>query len=347
MKIAIQHSIGHKEQYSFVPRWIQYCQENDIAYKMVDAYKSDIIRDLKDCNIFMWHFSQMDYRDMLFARQLLYSVTKMGLRVFPDFDTAWHFDDKVGQKYLLEAVNAPFVPSYTFYIKEEALEWANNTTFPKVFKLRGGAGSSNVYLVKTKSDAVRRIKKAFGRGFSQRSAWRYAKEQMRTFQNKNGNYLNLLKAVAIWLLPAKYIHAKQFSKMHGKEIGYVYFQDFIPNNLFDIRIVVTGDKAFGIKRMTRKNDFRASGGGNIVYAKEEIDQRCVKIAFDVNDKINAQSIGYDFVFDGDNNPLIIEINYAYSPSGYDACEGYWDKKMNWHEGKFNPYGWMIEELIYK
>ena len=135
--------------------------------------------------------------------------------------------------------------------------------------------------------------------------------------------------------------------MGGKEKGYVYFQDFIPNNLFDIRIVVIGDKAFGIKRMTRKNDFRASGSGNIFYTKSEIDERCVKIAFDVNDKIKSQSIGYDFVFDVNNDPLIIEISYGYNPSAYDACEGYWDKDMNWYEGKFNPYEWMIEDLISK
>jgi len=25
--------------------------------------------------------------------------------------------------------------------------------------------------------------------------------------------------------------------------------------------------------------------------------------------------------------------------------GNWDKNLNWHEGKFDPYGWMVEELL--
>jgi glutathione synthase/RimK-type ligase-like ATP-grasp enzyme len=85
--------------------------------------------------------------------------------VFPDFRTAWHFDDKVAQKYLFEAIGAPLVPSYVFFDKQEALRWAELTTFPKVFKLRGGAGSQNVSLVKTKQECIKLIHKAFGKGF--------------------------------------------------------------------------------------------------------------------------------------------------------------------------------------
>ena len=60
---------------------------------------------------------------------------------------------------------------------------------------------------------------------------------------------------------------------------------FIPQNDFDIRVIVTGNKAIAIKRMNRKNDFRASGSGYILYDKNEIDIRCVKIAFEVNKKL--------------------------------------------------------------
>lgn len=66
----------------------------------------------------MWHFSHIDYRDMLFAKQLLYSIQLMGKKVFPDFNTVWHFDDKVGQKYMFEAIGVPFIPTYVFMIKK-------------------------------------------------------------------------------------------------------------------------------------------------------------------------------------------------------------------------------------
>ena len=162
MKIAI-----HKGSNDFSDRWIKYCYNNSIPYKLVNAYDNNIVEQISDCTAFMWHHYHDDYRDCLFAKQLLYSLQKKGLKVFPNFNTTWHFDDKVGQKYLLEAINAPLVPSYVFYTKKDAIEWINKTTFPKVFKLRGGAGSANVKLAKHKNQAIKFVNKSFGKGFSQ------------------------------------------------------------------------------------------------------------------------------------------------------------------------------------
>ena len=59
-----------------------------------------------------------------------------------------------------------------------------------------------------------------------------------------------------------------------------------------------------------------------------------------------QSIAYDFVFDADNNPLIVEISYGYAGPAYKRCEGYWTDDMQWHTGEnFNFCGWIINNLI--
>jgi len=331
MKIAI-----HYRPESFSDRWIEYCKENNIPYKIVNAYDTDIIQQVDDCTAFMWHHTQCDYRDKLFAKQLIYSLEAKGLKVFPHFHTTWHFDDKVGQKYLLEAIGAPLVPSYVFYDKKEAVEWVNQTTFPKVFKLRGGAGSANVQLVPTKKDAIRLVNRAFGKGFPQFNRRGNLKERIRKYKEGKDTLWGVCKGIGRLFIPT------ELAKMVGPEKGYVYFQDFIPNNTFDIRIIIVANKAFAIKRLTRKNDFRASGSGMIIYNKEEIDEQCVKIAFIVNEKIKSQSIAFDFVFDADNNPMIVEISYGFIKEVYDPCEGFWNKDLNWHEGPFDPYGWMVE-----
>ena len=137
----------------FSERWIKYCENNGIQYKLINPYSSSIVEDVNDCDAFMWHFSNYDYRDALFAKQLLTSLQTSGKRVFPDINTNWHFDDKVGEMYLLQAIKAPLVPSYVFYTKEDAFKWVEETSFPKVFKLRGGSGSSNVKLAKSKKQA--------------------------------------------------------------------------------------------------------------------------------------------------------------------------------------------------
>jgi glutathione synthase/RimK-type ligase-like ATP-grasp enzyme len=288
----------------------------------------------------MWHHHHADYKDVLFAKQLLFSLEQTGKKVFSDFTTCWHFDDKIGQKYLLESIGAPLASSYVFYKKKEALEWANSTTFPKVFKLRGGAGSSNVQLVKNKSEALRLIKKAFGQGFPQFDRWAYLKEQIRKIKIGNETFLiGILKGFGRLVISTPY------ARMKGREKGYVYFQEFIPNNDSDIRVIVVDEKAFAIKRMARANDFRASGSGLIRYEMEAIDIRCLKIAFNISDKLKLQCMAYDFVFDEEQKPRILEISYGFSPHGYINCPGYWDKSLNFHKGEFNPYGWMVESVI--
>jgi carbamoylphosphate synthase large subunit len=173
MKIAIHDFPG-----SFSDAWIDYCNTHDIQYKIVDCYSSDIIRRLQECDGLLWHWVQTDYKSMIFAKQFTIAIKKMGIKCFPDIDTAWHFDDKVGQKYLLEAINAPLVPTHVFYSKKDAIEWAESTEYPKVFKLRGGAGSVNVSLVRDKQRAKRLINKAFSREYQFRNS-----ERIRTFHN--------------------------------------------------------------------------------------------------------------------------------------------------------------------
>lgn len=77
MKVGICHKQG-----SFSDTWIKYCQEHGISYQLVDAYRYDIIDQLKGCNVFMWHFAHHDYRDMLMARPLLNAVERGGFGFF-------------------------------------------------------------------------------------------------------------------------------------------------------------------------------------------------------------------------------------------------------------------------
>lgn len=335
MKIAIHNLRG-----SFSDRWIEYCESMGIDYKLVDCYKNNIFHELSDCDALMWHFHQNSLRDILFAKQLLFSLCQAGIRVFPDFYTVWHFDDKVGQKYLLEAIGAPLVPTWIFYNKQEALSWAKDTSYPKVFKLRCGAGSQNVRLVKNYRQARRLIRRAFKRGFAVYDPFGSLKERWRLFRLKKTNLRDVLEGMVRFLIPPPY------AMLRKRERGYVYFQEFIAGNDHDIRVIVIGEKAFAIKRMVRKGDFRASGSGNILYEKHHFNEETIRLSFHLAEKLKSQCIAFDYVFKV-GKPLLTEISYGFSPEGYDACPGYWDKDLNWHEGRFDPYGWMVEQVVNK
>lgn len=319
-------------------RWIEYCDKTNIPYKLVNCYDNNIIQQLKGCSALMWHYHQASPTDIVMAKSLLFSLEQSGTKVFPDFNTAWHFDDKVAQKYLLEALETDLVPTWVFYDKKTANKWIDKVSFPKVFKLKGGAGSQNVQLAKTKQEARALANQAFGKGFRAYDGWGSIKERVRKWRLGKTTLLDVAKGFARLVNPPRY------AKVMGNEMNYLYFQEFIANNDSDIRIVVIDGKAFGIKRMNRENDFRASGSGFILYNKDSIDERYVKAAFEIHRKLKAQCIAYDFVMDN-NKPLLIEISYGFANGGYDACVGYWDEKMNWYEGTFNPYGWMVEMML--
>ena len=333
MKIAIHHRKG-----SFSERWIEYCKENSITYKIVNAYSSDIIKQIEDCDAFMWHHHHGNVKDLLIAKELMFSLEQANKIVFPDFKTAWHFDDKIGQKYLFESINAPLVPTYVSYDMKEAIDWANNTVFPKVFKLRGGAGASNVRLVKNKNEAKKIIKKAFSKGFPQFDRWNHFFEKYNHFKNSR-NIIDLLKGFY------RLVRVPELGKKIYNQKGYVYFQDFIPNNKGDIRIIVINKKAFVIHRLNRKNDFRASGSGIIDYPDNNtVNFDCLSTAFKLSDKIGSDCVAFDFVLEKEE-PLVVEISYSFTTKGYDLCKGYWDENLNWFPGKFNPQEWMVNTVI--
>jgi glutathione synthase/RimK-type ligase-like ATP-grasp enzyme len=329
----------HDSTAGFHPRWMDYCRKNGISFKPVNCYANDLIAQLRNCRALLWHFSHSHPKDILIAHKILYALEHTGFTVFPDFRTAWHFDDKVAQKYLLEQIDAPLVPSYVFFDKNEAIRWAQHTEFPKVFKLRGGAGSSHVRLVHNRSEASTIIRKAFGSGFPNYDPMANLKDRWYHYRSGRVGIHEPLKGLL------RFVRPPEFATLMGRERNYAYFQDFMPENDSDTRIIVIDGKAFALKRFVRKNDFRASGSGQFAYAREEFDERCVQIAFDMTDRLKAQCVAFDFVFNSRNEPLIVEISYGYTASGYDACPGYWNRELQWIAGTFDHESWMVELIL--
>lgn len=336
MKIAI-----HDDPGSFSDRWITYCQENKISFKKVNCYDTDIISQVSDCDGLMWHWSQDDYKSTIFARQLTKSLERKNIQIFPNTDTSWHFDDKVGQKYLLEAINAPLVKSYVFYSEKDALDWVETASFPKVFKLRGGAGSLNVKLIKTKEKARRIARKSFHKGFLPRNRFSSVKNRLWILR-RDKNSAAIKKVIGGFV---RLFIPTEFERFSPKQKGYIYFQDFIAGNDFDTRLVVIGNRCFGLLRYCREGDFRASGSGMFDYSPKLFDRNSIAAAFKTAKELNTQSLAFDIILQN-NIPKIIEISYCFTMGpAYDNCPGYWDETLRWHEEKVNPQYFMIEDFL--
>src|SRR5690606_6370320 len=222
MKIGIQ-----KNPRGFAKKWVEYCNEQNISYKLIDVYSNDAIAQLKDCDAFMWHTDHLSRKDYQVAKRLLTAVEHSGKICFPSIYENWHYDDKVAQKYLLEAIDAPLIPTYVFYDEQEALDWAAYTSCPKVFKLTGGAGSSNVRLIHSEKDVRKIIRRAFNKCFIAFDQRKYFLEESFSKYHKHKSLWKLLKSFRHLLKPLNKEWVNHIEK------DYVYFQEFMPQNEFD------------------------------------------------------------------------------------------------------------------
>ncbi len=96
--------------------------------------------------------------------------------------------------------------------------------------------------------------------------------------------------------------------IYFRQKNYVYFQDYIPNDGYDIRVIVANNMAFGYYRKILKGDFRASGMDQV--EKGDLPSEAIRIACGVNKILKSPMLVVDMVRANDGNFQIIE----YSPT---------------------------------
>lgn len=168
----------HPQPGSFSDQWIAWCDAHGVSYRLVDCYRSNIIQQLKGCHGLMWHWAHYDRKAALFARQLTLSLEQAGIASAPIRQPAGIVTISWARNICSKQSGTPLIPSHVFYDRMEALQWVAQTNFPKVFKQRGGAGSENVQLARSKEDAVRFIHRSFGRGWKANSRFHFLKERL-------------------------------------------------------------------------------------------------------------------------------------------------------------------------
>jgi glutathione synthase/RimK-type ligase-like ATP-grasp enzyme len=326
---------------SFSDRWIEYCAERSIPFKRIHIYSNDLLSEVQGIRALLWNWSHDSFQSQLIARQIVLALEYRGLCIYPNSKSCWHYDDKLAQKYLLEAIGAPLVPTWIFYDFDEAMSWIKTAEFPKVFKLRKGAGSYNVRLVSDQQQAEKLCKVAFSRGFNPvPSYFADFPTKLRNVSSRRVFFEKLKRAPGI-------IWNKFTNKLSlPVEKGYVYFQEFMPDNPYDTRVAVIGNRAFGFLRHNRPGDFRASGGGRKQLNPDLVDKNMIRIAFDVSRKLGTQSLALDFVYNKRKEPTVLEMSYTFPAAGaIPKCPGYWNQTLEWQEGSLLPQDAIMEDLL--
>lgn len=321
----------------FVERFVTILSHNDIPYIRLDASAPDFWDRLKSLDLLIYWWSH-EYNEQQAAMTILpVAAGTLGVKCLPDVQAGWLFDDKIRQAYFFENNGCPIIPSWVFWDKRKALEWAQKATYPVVFKLKGGAGSRNVILVRTKRQAVSLIRRMFGRGVKStdwlRGSPRWADLSLRKITRHR-----------LGLLVRRFRNANTKPPCEYHK-NYIMFQRFVPANEFDTRVTVIGDRAFAFRRFNRPGDFRSSGSGSIDYRPEEIDIAFVKKALEISKHFGFRSMAYDFLYDVDGTPLFCESSYGYVDEAVYACPGFWDLQLQWHDGHFWPQHCMLMDAL--
>jgi glutathione synthase/RimK-type ligase-like ATP-grasp enzyme len=330
MKIGIHYDHG-KEMYPFCQIYEKILEFNKIDFVRLHIDETGFWEKAAVCDVIIFRWGHNHSISQLAKTILPIIENEMKVKVFPNQKTCWHYDDKITQYYLLSFYGYPIIKSWIFWDKTDATNWIKEADFPLVLKLKKGAGSTNVLLIKNEMQAVLFIKKLFNRGTLSTD-----------FNLSKSTYLRRKAGKLLRKLSLRKKIADEFWEI---EKDYVLFQKFLSGNEFDTRVTVIGGRAFAFRRMNRIADFRASGSGSLDHDISKIDPVFITKALEISARMGFQSMAYDFIYDEFRQPGICEISYTYNDLAVLKCPGYWDKQLNWHEGHYYPQYFQLIDLL--
>lgn len=339
--IAVHKDPNYHNSYS--KKWIEIINNIDgYAARPVNLKAIDALEQVKGCVGVMWHYRHTP-QDKQIAAKILPAIEHiLKIPVWPNYATRWHFDEKVAQHYLFDAIGIPAVKSWVFWDFDEAKSFLENTReYPLVFKLSVGAGSANIFKIDTPEEGIRQLERMFQKG-----VFPYTENEFK-YKSMEGE-ANIFPISERLNMAIKYVKDNEIPRLpayYQLQKNYIYFQKFLPNNMNDIRITVIGNRAFGYIRYNRPQDFRASGSGNFDIDKKNIPIDAVRIAHQLSEQAHFQSMAYDFLLDEEGNVVINEISYCYVNWVVQKCPGYWDRNLVWHEGHVWPEQAHVNDFI--
>ena len=314
---------------------------NNILHRLIDPNSPTLLSDLKECSHLLFHHSQGD-TDIRIYETLYNIATRYGIKCMPNYDSYWMYEDKIKEYYLLKINDFPIIDSWVFWNIEYADAYLDEATYPIVAKLPKGAASMNVVLVNSPEEGRTINRQVFTKGV--KAGKLHSKTSLSSLR-KAGMIKSTRKSLRSLLINAGFMKDKSYFPEWQIQKDAIMYQKYLPNNSFDQRITIIGNRGFGARRYVREHDFRASGSGNIDLDPKKIDLRCIEIAFSISKKYNFSTMGYDFIYDEDKKPYINEFGYCFADSVIHGCQGYWDDQGVWHQETNWPQHYQLIDFL--
>lgn len=338
LRIAIQpdktfHRNGEGQSYS--EYWQKLAEIDGHEPVIVDVRSNRAVETIASCNAFMWRPSPTAV-DRELAVRIISAIEEVAqIPCFFNSRMLCGFEDKVAQHYELSFAGLPTAKTEVFWTAESAQAYCKLANYPLVLKLANGYQSSNVVLINTYNDATHYIEMLFGPGAL--SLGYKPATSFRKFLRKSRQAYNLLCG--------KYPNSPngEATVQHG----YFYLQEYLPDNQFDTRVTIIGERAMAFRRFNREGDFRASGSGRIDFNQEAIDPKAIELAFSVTKRLKMPVAAVDIMMKN-SETIVCEYNLSFATWAIKECPGYWvhphadSAAFDYVEKQVEP-----EELIYK
>jgi glutathione synthase/RimK-type ligase-like ATP-grasp enzyme len=332
MRIAIGHDLIERHtdgnSQSFSAMWKAQADQMGIEAEVIDPMLPGAIERIGGYDAFIWRYNfQFPWTEA--GPRILSAVEDgYGLPVWPPRQLRLIFENKVAQTYLLDALDVPRPRTWVFWSEAAARAALPGLPLPLVAKLSRGMHSSGVALVRTPEEALTVARQMFSFGL----------DSMEFLRNGKG---------LRWGKYTPLVHAFRRGRFRGDhQRGYVMFQEFVPDNAFDTRVVVQGDRAWASRRMVREGDFRASGSGVSDLSAQAIDPAALELSWRLADAMGVRSLVTD-VMKRDGEPVMGEFSYTMAAHVVRIWEGHWlrgpdeivwvDAPLDWPRAVFEDF----------
>lgn len=160
--IGIVLDVAFEHQY-----YINACRDLQMNYKVLDIRTPDWIQKIResDCVAFLiWPTIYKPIQKQFWDERLYTMKFFLGLKVFPSPDILWIYESKRKTLDWLVANNLPHPKTFVFYDIDHAAQFAAETELPIVCKTDQGAAASGVFIIRSRQEAMRMVRKAFSEG---------------------------------------------------------------------------------------------------------------------------------------------------------------------------------------
>jgi hypothetical protein len=160
--LGLLYDVAQEHQYYMVA-----CKNMGLNYKVLDIRVSNWINLIKEsgCETLMvWPTIYKPIQKQFWDERLRIISEQLKLRLFPSLDLLWLYESKRKSRDWLLSHNYAHPQTEVFFTASEATEFINQTKYPVVLKTDQGASSSGVFIIRSKDQANRMVRKAFKKG---------------------------------------------------------------------------------------------------------------------------------------------------------------------------------------